>query len=33
MNTLQDTWNGSSITGITGCIEIVVATLADKLDI
>lgn len=31
MNTLQDTCNGLSIN--TGCIEIVVATLADRLDI
>lgn len=31
MNTLQDKYNGWSI--ITGCIEIVVATQADRLDI
>lgn len=31
MNTIQDTWNGSSI--ITGYTEIIVATLADRLDI
>lgn len=33
MNTLQDTWSGLSITCITGCIEIIVATLANRLDI
>lgn len=31
MNTLQDTWSALSI--ITGCIEIIVATLANRLDI